>query len=78
MTLGPRSTLQEQAKGTKNICTWPLAHEKGQAEKMCKNQAMVEFAKDAPPIFCSKRDAQHNLLRGEIPTHGREHEIINL
>ena len=57
MTFGPRSTLQKQAKGTKNIWTWPLAHEKGQAEKMCKNQAMVEFAKDAPPIFLSKRDA---------------------
>ena len=57
MTFGPRNTLQKQAKGTKNIWTWPLAHEKGQAEKMCKNQAVVEFAKDAPPIFLSKRDA---------------------
>ena len=78
MTFGPRSTLQEQTKGTKNIWTWPFAHGKGQAEKMCKNQAMVEFTKDTPPIFRSKRDAQHNLLRGEIPTHGREHEIINV
>ena len=36
---------------------WPLTHEKGQVEKVCKNQVKVEFAKDAPPIYHSKRDA---------------------
>ena len=46
---------------------------------MCKNQVEVEFAKDAPPICRSKKDAQHNLQQGrEIPTHGREDKIINL
>ena len=46
---------------------------------MCKNQAKVEFAKDTLPICRSKRDAQHSLQqRGEIPTYGREDEIVNL
>ena len=46
---------------------------------MCKNQAKVEFAKDAPPICHSKKDAQHNLQQGwEIPTHDMEDEIVIL
>ena len=51
----------------------------GQVGKMCKNQAKVEFVEDTPLIFQGRRDAQHNLQqRGEIPTHSREDEIINL
>ena len=58
---------------------WPLIYENGQVEKVCENQAKVEFAKDAPPICCSQRDTQPYLQHeGEIPTHGRENEIVNL
>ena len=46
---------------------------------MCNNQAKVKFAKDAPPICHSKKDTEQNLQQwGEIPTHGREDEIVNL
>ena len=58
---------------------WPLIYENGQVEKVCENQAKVEFAKDAPSICRRKRDALHNLQqRREILTYGREDEIVNL
>ena len=38
-----------------------LIYRNGQVGKVYKNQAKVKFAKDAPPICRSKRDAQHNL-----------------
>jgi len=58
---------------------WPLIYGNGQVGEVCKNQAKVKFAKDAPHICRSNKDTQHNLQqREEIPTHGREDEIINL
>ena len=78
MTFRLRSTLQEHIskrhEGSMNVA---FTHGKGRAGKVY--QVKVEFAKDAAPICRSKRDAQHNMQQGgEIPTYGKEDEIVNL